>query len=120
VPEKNGSSGRTRTYNPLINRTEHDRQFNYFAAQMTTFSAVRNQWVTSGARICNPYLTRTNLGIRVTITSSKLLLNRFRSFTQDLQIPRVSEDAGSALSRDLLDYTEANQAIQSNRHCGNG
>ena len=62
-----GSSGRTRTYNPPVNRTVFARQFNYFAAQMTTLGAVENQRVTRGARISDPYLTRTNLGqIRVT------------------------------------------------------
>lgn len=41
--------GRTRTYNPPVNRTELARQFNYFAAPMTTFRNVHNERVTSGA-----------------------------------------------------------------------
>src|ERR1700756_3278041 len=49
VPEKNGSSGRTRTYNPPVNRMEFVRQYNNFAAQMTTFGTIQNQRVTSGA-----------------------------------------------------------------------
>jgi hypothetical protein len=49
APKKIGSSGRTRTYNPPVNRTELARQFNNVAAQMTTLGAVRNQRVTSGA-----------------------------------------------------------------------
>src|SRR5215469_10348719 len=32
----------------------------------------------------------------------------------------MSEDTGSALSRDLLGYAEANQVIQGNRHRGDG
>jgi len=57
---------------------------------------------------------------RLAKTWPKLLLNRFRSFTQNLQIARVSEDAGSALSGDLLDDTEANQVIQGNRYGWDG
>jgi hypothetical protein len=48
------------------------------------------------------------------------MLNWFCSFTQDLQITRVTEDAGSALSRDLLGYADANQVIQGNCHRGDG
>jgi len=34
-----------------------------------------------------------------------------RSFTQILQVARVSEDAGSALSRDFFGYAEVNQVV---------
>jgi hypothetical protein len=37
VFEKNGSSGRTRTYNPPVNSQSAGRSFNNFTAQMTTF-----------------------------------------------------------------------------------
>ncbi len=36
VPEKNGSSGRTRTYNPPVNSLVGCSNFNNIAAQMTT------------------------------------------------------------------------------------
>ncbi len=51
---------------------------------------------------------------------SLLLLNRFCSFAQDLQIARVSEEAGSALSRDFIGNAEANQVVQGIRHRRDG
>jgi hypothetical protein len=51
---------------------------------------------------------------------SLLLLNRFSSFAQDLQIARVSEEAGPPLSRDFLGNAEANQVVQGIRHRRDG
>ena len=49
-----------------------------------------------------------------------LLLNRLCSFTQDLQVARVPEEAGSALPGDFLGNAETNQVVQGHRHRWNG
>jgi hypothetical protein len=41
VLEKNGSSGRTRTYNPPVNSLVGYSKFNNFAMQMTTHEAAQ-------------------------------------------------------------------------------
>src|SRR5712664_730560 len=45
--EKNGSSGRTRTYNPPVNSLVGCSKFNNFAAQMTTHGDVEIRKVTN-------------------------------------------------------------------------
>ena len=54
---KNGSSGRTRTYNPPVNSPVGCWNFKYLAVQMTTHGYPRNQAVTRRTVLCDPYLT---------------------------------------------------------------
>lgn len=78
---------------PSANRTVLTRQFNYFPVQMTTFRTVQNHRVTSGALICDPYLTRTNFGqIRVTITRNsglRTLSNALQETSPSSESPAI-------------------------------
>ena len=66
--QKNGSSGRTRTYNPPVNSLVRCRNFKNLAAQMITHGNVKNQAVTHSAILRDLYLTRVfSSQIRVTI-----------------------------------------------------
>ena len=65
----NGSSGRTRTYNPPVNSLVRCRNFNDIAAQMTPHGNPKNQSVTEGGKLRDPYLTHVFSGQkRVTIS----------------------------------------------------
>ena len=55
--QKNGSSGRTRTYNPPVNSPVRCRNFKYLAAQMTTHGYLKNQAVMRSTMLSDPYLT---------------------------------------------------------------
>ena len=55
--EKNGSSGRTRTYNPPVNSPVGCCQIRNLAAQMTIRGNPKNQPVTIGTFFRDPYLT---------------------------------------------------------------
>ena len=57
MPEKIGSSGRTRTYNPPVNSPVRCRNFKNLAAQMTIHGNIKNHAVKRSAILCDPYLT---------------------------------------------------------------